>query len=1552
MAIVAENPPVVGDFFTHPSPNAQGSRQMTGPVQAVAPISRPPKSWFAHPLPLAKAKTPEEELEDYKADPLFRDVFGYRPGPNDIQVVEIFDKVALVDFFPSFKNGAFKDLSLQNCALTYYPELKGQKEPGLYFQTDLVLGGVLDGAFDFIKMFLDQSYIVIRLSAFLGFELKPTEPLHFDKIVMSGCLAGVKICYPPKFVLLEIISAGVRVTFINEDEKPQKRKAEEGDASDRPTKQRTTTGGKAVPVPLTAASQSAQVPLSGTTSPKLEKRRGRKHIEPEHVKRGMSVELFGSLLLFVGEGSIVPLQLEYTANYTEEKVHFDMVLSRHKTWKDSFGIENLELADIFITAEVPTKSVNKAHMDKAAQAALDDGWGCHIEATWSFSKFHFALEGEIFAATQTQKSSYVEAILEGLTFEDIIVAANKLCGYDVQPPKHAIELESLRLRISKGEFAFYGRIKYDGSTFDAKILISGHGIYISGTAIEWKIPGSEFVLKNASLDLSITWQSKVIPGTGEQPGDTSETNAEGPETPSEGTDSTLKEDVKKSADSTKAAPTGAGNSSADEAKRNESLAAVPAKDAATNTTGTEIPATAGEPPKNEFSWGTLCKVSGTIVLPYGPKESSAPDADYKFKFVVTVTLGWHNKRGFEILVAGKARTSVSLRDIIGEAIEPGSLLDAQLSDLTFLGTNMDNCYVPREISTFPAKKGFFLCATLDRVPLVEDKKGGGKLLHKSTVTDRAYLRIGYQKGDKIPKVTIFLPPSFKIHFGERFYTGAIYLELDASKNPICQFYGELYMRMEEDAKHPVKFTLGIGADHVRGSLQLSMDAKDGLKGPLGLSDRIVIYNLKGSVEAEWEMLLSSGTLSSFGIGGQFAIDTDRYTCEMRLGINPEQTLVNIKARELGFRQIANFVSALAKEDFPIPDINIIQVHDVDIYASRGCTWIDTFYPKGFRIKGRIKFWDFEASMDAEVSAIGLHMLTKIKGFQIGPLRVSGAHENEPDAELELTLNPIIQSLRVTGRIDIFNVSCICYIHCQFMPDPIFEMDFELVWSAGLRIKVHAQMHHIALESDKAALSRRNSIQQHPSAADWELYACMEQSIIAQVKQGIMSAIDNTHKALEAGIGAAQDAVRREQEAYDRRCREAEAALQAKYKEQQDEIDKIDEEIAMAKDNLEDVKRSNQVRIEGENQKRSSTRAQSEKDRAARLEPMSAARRRAEEERDQLERDKPHQIQQAQRRRDDSRGSFFGRFGDAHGALQAAIRDVENAQREVDRLDWEANSLEHRISDSWWRVDLEVEYVAIRNAQAFATAGLFVYKGVLCGARDIVDSQLFRELKEAMESAEQYLSTIGDQIQSALETAGRIVSRTFNELEQAIRDEDFSFNSIMQRANNIVANAEEECQRFAREAEARSKVLDKQKEKMLLEFGQVGTVAMREAVEFARKNNIALIAAQKVLEAISVLEKAAYEAIRGFVGAVMDAMIDIQKVEFKGMITAKKSKQQAFELTVKGRLGESDFEFTEKWMPGKTSVFLAKIGLRAVASITGTDMDKEIQALDEESMKLD
>ena len=58
-------------------------------------------------------------------------------------------------------------------------------------------------------------------------------------------------------------------------------------------------------------------------------------------------------------------------------------------------------------------------------------------------------------------------------------------------------------------------------------------------------------------------------------------------------------------------------------------------------------------------------------------------------------------------------------------------------------------------------------------------------------------------------------------------------------------------------------------------------------------------------------------------------------------------------------------------------------------------------------------------------------------------------------------------------------------------------------------------------------------------------------------------------------------------------------------------------------------------------------------------------------------------------------------------------------------------------------------------------------------------------------------------------------------------------------------------------------------------------------------NIALITAQNALDAFGALEKAVFSAIKDFIGKVLDSVIDIQVVEFKGMIMADKPKTGGF-----------------------------------------------------------
>lgn len=134
-------------------------------------------------------------------------------------------------------------------------------------------------------------------------------------------------------------------------------------------------------------------------------------------------------------------------------------------------------------------------------------------------------------------------------------------------------------------------------------------------------------------------------------------------------------------------------------------------------------------------------------------------------------------------------------------------------------------------------------------------------------------------------------------------------------------------------------------------------------------------------------------ITGFAMGAKFRLDKDEYDAELRLGANPQTTIVNFKAKILELKSIVGFVAAVVGESIDVPGLDILSFHDVDIYSSLGCIWLGQHYPQGFRFKGLVHVCGFEASMDASLTVIGFHLLTKIKGFKVGPLTVKGAKKS-------------------------------------------------------------------------------------------------------------------------------------------------------------------------------------------------------------------------------------------------------------------------------------------------------------------------------------------------------------------------------------------------------------------------------------------------------------------------------------------------------------------------------------------------------------------------------
>jgi len=280
--------------------------------------------------------------------------------------------------------------------------------------------------------------------------------------------------------------------------------------------------------------------------------------------------------------------------------------------------------------------------------------------------------------------------MEQVKFEDLVILSKELYDNELEPPKQKLEFSTLKLRLCAGKLSLKGQIKVDDTLVAAEIWVSKAGLRISGQVENYKIADSGFVMKKATLDFIIGKKSPE----GETPED--DPNEK------EGSDS------KASKGTEKQAPTTTPDTkefAKVEAKANDSQAAIPGKQVASNTDKTSNPKSLTEKEAKPSTWFVGFKVFGDVIVPLGEREPISQGGDYKLRFMVAITSTWTSQGKWEFVFAGKGSTTVSLRTFMPDYIKEGSFLDSRLTDLTILGTNAAEAYAPPEMSSFKITSG-------------------------------------------------------------------------------------------------------------------------------------------------------------------------------------------------------------------------------------------------------------------------------------------------------------------------------------------------------------------------------------------------------------------------------------------------------------------------------------------------------------------------------------------------------------------------------------------------------------------------------------------------------------------------------------------------------------------------------------------------------------------------------------------------------------------------------------------------------------------------------
>lgn len=225
------------------------------------------------------------------------------------------------------------------------------------------------------------------------------------------------------------------------------------------------------------------------------------------------------------------------------------------------------------------------------------------------------------------------------------------------------------------------------------------------------------------------------------------------------------------------------------------------------------------------------------------------------------------------------------------------------------------------------------------------------------------------------------------------------------------------------------------------------------------------------------------------------------------------------------------------------------------------------------------------------------------------------------------------------------------------------------------------------------------------------------------------------------------------------------------------------------------------------------------------------------------------------------------------------------------------------------------------------------KWVLNIALSILDSQLFRNLRDLVEKAGAFLESTTRHFFVLLEDAGRAIQLAGKALEVAAlaatgqtEAAEKKAKELEQEANKVWNDFQTHVDQAIEEESLHLQNLGNSAEKLAVD-------AARAALEAVRKNDIAWKAAEGTLELVKKGEGAIYEGLTAAVKAAGD-LVNIRKIELKGTLRASSSYCDPFTIHVDGVVAGQTLDFTGEWSPGKTAEFVAGVAGKALTAITG------------------
>ncbi|KAF2131814.1 hypothetical protein P153DRAFT_395115 [Dothidotthia symphoricarpi CBS 119687] len=940
--------------------------------------------------------------------------------------------------------------------------------------------------------------------------------------------------------------------------------------------------------------------------------------------------------------------------------------------------------------------------------------------------------------------------------------------------------------------------------------------------------------------------------------------------------------------------------------------------------GRATAATSGKPKESASSapaqrgWNGGLEVAGQMTIKEGVSKP--------IHIQVTLAIGKQNKQWYWV-VCGRMESDISLRDIVS-SVDENSELDVRLKSVCLVASSVNDPKGNINSNGYVIKQGFFLWATLEQIPLI--KIGGA--VKEPAKGDTTQLAVGWEKGSGLPSVSIMLPPSMKIDIGPCFRSNRF--ELQIGNKIGVKFVGGYQIRTD-DRSEWLQFQLAatVNPEKVSGELIFSGYVNN----PFGLSKQITIGpKLAAALSFNWVQLATTGTpmgggiLASFYIGE--IIPANAYTKGLYICENPKDMLIKVDAPLMDYYKLIEFVGAVMDRKVPATDMQILQLKDVEIYASLGVSFANEYFPAGFRFKGTIIVFDHEAGMDCSLTTEGFRLKAWLQTIELGPLKIGGnvALPHKPGvtfAVLDFELNLKTQKLFLSGFVEIFSLRASIDLYIQLMPDPAFYFNFQLKWSDLLNIKAQAFM---------VSNTQEKNLSKRLASADWTIDVAIEQTIIQQMVETIRKALEKIHEAAKAKIESAQKSVAETEAKYKAAIEVAQASLTAKSLELKKRNNALDLQIAALDQDTAKGTRSRQQDIDAAKIHETNDVQNAAITRDKKLSEKNNEINSAQNALNDKERNGRDETNNVQSKREGSKQDFVAKFGNAEESIHNAINNVKEAEDSVGSIRGNINGLEWQLTNlnwkNWWRgPDLTIQIGALNVALGSALAGLAVAKGVLSLAEDVTKSALFHQFKEAWENAVRVYETVVNMVRNAIRQAKEQLENLQKLRPAAESLLHGDYNRAVSQAKAVVVAAQKSHEDYLQTQSRDSKKLRLQLEALKNSTEGIAVTAAEGALEVAKNNNIAFKAAHDILSTVKAVEGAIYETLDATIQAA-GSICDIRVAKLNGTLTADKQKQKPFNIHLEGTVLKKPLKIDVAYTPGETQAFLKNMAADAIKKI--------------------